>query len=132
MDPSITLLKAASRYGNISVEANPSVERINELISTAQINLLVTFQDTGLKLKLLNSLFTGRHVVVNPMMLAGSGLDNLCHIADTPEKMMEICRTLMDNPFSSDVLEERRRLLFPVFSNEYQAERLIEMICGRK
>jgi hypothetical protein len=132
MDPSTALLKAASRFGNISVEANPSVERINELISTAQINLLVTFQDTGLKLKLLNSLFTGRHVVVNSMMLAGSGLDDLCRIADTPEKMLTICGELMEKQFSSDVLEERRKLLFPVFSNDYQANRLIEMVCGRK
>ncbi|MDR2916877.1 MAG: glycosyltransferase [Tannerella sp.] len=128
MDPSSALLKAASRYSHITVEANPSVGRINELISTAQINLLVTFQDTGLKLKLLNSLFTGRHVVVNPMMLAGSGLDALCHIADTPEKMIEKCRELMNTPFSTDILEKRRKLLFPVFSNEYQAKRLIEMI----
>ena len=132
MDPSATLLKAASRYSNVSVEANPSLERINELIRTAQINLLVTFQDTGLKLKLLNSLFTGRHIVVNPMMLAGSGLDNLCHIADTAEGMTHLCCSLMDTPFSIEALEERRKLLFPVFSNEYQAKRLIEMICGRK
>ncbi|MDR0573172.1 MAG: glycosyltransferase [Tannerella sp.] len=128
MDPSSTLLKAASRYGNITVEANPSVGRINELISTAQINLLVTFQDTGLKLKLLNSLFAGRHVVANSMMLAGSGLDALCHIADAPEKMIEKCNELMNIPFSTDILDERRKLLFPVFSNEYQAKRLIEMI----
>ncbi len=128
MDPSSTLLKAASRYSNITVEANPSVERINELISTAQINLLVTFQDTGLKLKLLNSLFTGRHVVVNPMMLAGSGLDALCHIADPPEKMIQKCHELMNIPFSTDIIKERRKLLFPVFSNEYQAKRLIGMI----
>jgi len=128
MDPSPSLIKAASRYENISIEANPTVERINDLISTAQINLLVTFQDTGLKLKLLNSLFKGRHVVVNSMMLAGSGLDDLCHTADTPEKMIEICRELMDKPFSTDILDERRKLLFPVFSDEYQAKRLIKML----
>ena len=132
MNPSATLLKAASRYDNIFVEANPSIERINELICTAQINLLVTFQETGLKLKLLNSLFAGRHVVVNPMMLAGSGLNDLCHIADTAEKMTDICRELMNESFSVDILEERRKLLFPIFSNEYQAKRLIGMICGRK
>jgi hypothetical protein len=128
MNPSNALLKAASRYDHIAVEANPSVGRINELIRTAQVNLLVTFQDTGLKLKLLNSLFTGRHVVVNPMMLAGSGLDELCHIAATPDKMISVCRELMKTPFSADILEERRKLLFPVFSNEYQAKRLIDMI----
>ena len=128
MNPSASLLKAASRYNNVLVEANPSVGRINELISTAQINLLVTFQDTGLKLKLLNSLFTGRHVVVNPMMLAGSGLEALCHIADTSQKMIEMACELMKTPFFADTLAMRRKLLFPVFSNEYQAQKLIEMI----
>jgi len=128
MNPTGRLLKAVSRYDNITVEANPSVERINELIQTAQINLLVTFQDTGLKLKLLNSLFSGRHVVVNPMMLAGSGLDALCLVADMSEKMVELCRKQMEIPFSPDVLEKRRKLLFPDFSNGFQAKRLIEMI----
>ena len=132
MNPSATLLKAASRYENISVEANPSVEKINELICAAQINLLVTFQDTGLKLKLLNSLFAGRYVVVNQMMLAGSGLDDLCFIADTAGKMIDTCHELMIEPFTNKILEQRRKLLFPFFSNEYQAKRLIEMICGRK
>ena len=132
MNPSVMLQKAASRYNNILIEKNPSVEKINELISVAQINLMVTFQGTGLKLKLLNSLFAGRHVVVNSMMLTGSGLDSLCHIADDDEKMIEICRKLMNEPFSADTLDERRKLLFPVFSNEYQAKKLIEMICGRK
>ena len=128
MNPSTRLLKAAFRYDNITVEANPSVEQINERIRTAQINLLVTFQDTGLKLKLLNSLFAGRHVAVNPMMLVGSGLDELCHIADTPEKMIEVCRELLITPFSTAMLEKRRKLLFPVFSNQYQAKRIVEMI----
>ena len=128
MDPSPKLLRTASRYGNVTVEANPSEGKINELIQTAQINLLVTFQDTGLKLKLLNSLFSGRHVVVNPMMLAGSGLDELCHIAGTPEKMIEKCRELMTIPFTTDIVTKRRKLLFPFFSNEYQAGRIVKMI----
>ena len=128
MNPSVRLQKTASRYDHITVEANPAVEQINERIRTAQINLLVTFQDTGLKLKLLNSLFSGRHVVVNPMMLAGSGLDDLCYIADTSTKMIETCCELMRSPFTNDILEQRRKLLYPVFSNGFQAKKLVEMI----
>ncbi|MDR2774499.1 MAG: glycosyltransferase [Tannerella sp.] len=128
MNPSEALLKAASRYDHITVEANPSAGRMNELIHTAQINLLATFQDTGLKLKLLMSLFAGRHVVVNPMMLAGSGLDELCHIAATPDEMIDTCRKLMKKPFSPDISEERRERLFPAFSDVYQVKKLIRMI----
>ena len=128
MSPAAVLTKAASRYDNITIVSNPSVETIDELIHTAQINLLMTFQDTGLKLKLLNSLFAGRHVVVNPMILAGSGLDELCHIADTSEKMIEICNELLKKPFTTDLCEKRQKLLYPDFSNEIQAEKIIEMI----
>jgi len=128
MNPSPKLFKAISRYENITIEANPSAERINTLIQTAQINLLVTFQDTGLKLKLLNSLFAGRHVVVNPMMLAGSGLDDLCTIAETSKQIIGKCRELMAVPFTAEHIEKRRSALFPFFSDDYQAGRIIEMI----
>jgi hypothetical protein len=128
MNPSKKLLKAASRHENIKIEANPSVERINELIRTAQINLLVTFQDTGLKIKLLNSLFTGHYVVVNPMMPAGSGLDELCSISCNREEMIKTCKDLMRKSFTEDDLELRQKLLFPAFSNKYQANRLVEML----
>jgi glycosyltransferase involved in cell wall biosynthesis len=131
MNPPATLLNAARPYPNITVEANPSVEHIHDLIRQAQINLLVTFQDTGLKLKLLNSLFIGRHTVVNSPMLRGSGLDSLCFTADTPGEMIRLCRELMQQPFTSDCIQKRRALLFPTFSDEYQGRRLCGMIYGR-
>ncbi len=126
------MLKKASLHSNISVEANPDSQRMSHLIYEAQIHVLVTFQDTGLKLKLLNSLFAGRHVVVNSMMLAGSGLDALCHIADTPDEMISVCRRLMKEPFSSTEIERRNQLLFPMYSNIYQAKKLIEIIYGNE
>jgi hypothetical protein len=128
MDPPPALLKAAALHPNIAVEANPSVERIRTLIREAQINVLVTFQDTGLKLKLLNSLFAGRHTVVNSLMLTGSGLEPLCSVADTPDEMIRTCRRLMQTPFSTDALRERTNRLFPVFSDNHQAQRLIALI----
>jgi len=128
MDPPPVLLKAAALHPNITVEANPTVERIQALIHEAQINVLVTFQDTGLKLKLLNSLFAGRHTVVNSLMLAGSGLEPLCSVAETPGEMIRTCNQLMLTPFSTDALRERTNRLFPIFSDKHQAQRLIAMI----
>ncbi|MDR1601823.1 MAG: glycosyltransferase family 1 protein [Tannerella sp.] len=128
MNPPSTLLDAAKPYPNITIEANPFAEHIHDLIREAQINLLVTFQDTGLKLKLLNSLFIGRHTVVNSLMLTGSGLDSLCFTANTPDEMICLCNELMHKPFSSDCIQKRHTLLFPAFSDEYQGRRLSEMI----
>ena len=132
MDPPSELLKAASPYPHIRIEANPSEERMNRLIREAQIHVLITFQDTGLKLKLLNSLFAGRHIVVNRLMTNGSGLEHLCHIADTPDELVRTCRELLDKPLSPELLEQRQTQLYPLYSNRYQGERLKHMLYDKE
>ena len=52
MNPTRLIREAAAPYPHIKVEANPSKERMDALIHNAQIHMLITFQDTGLKLKL--------------------------------------------------------------------------------
>ncbi|MDL2310161.1 hypothetical protein LJC39_03485 [Parabacteroides sp. OttesenSCG-928-B22] len=128
MDPSPRLILAASRYANIEIKANPSADEMDDLVGNAQVQLLITFQDTGLKLKLLNSLFQGRFVVVNKLMLSGSGLDNLCVVADKPEEMVSVCERLMNIPITEEVIESRRKVLFPAYSNKHLAERLVQLI----
>lgn len=128
MNPSKLIAEAAAPYPNIKIEANPNAKRMEELIANAQIHMLITFQDTGLKLKLLNSLFAGRHLLVNSMMLAGSGLDSLCHIGNNPDELISECDRLMDKSFDNDEIDNRKRLLFPAFSNIEQGKRLYEMI----
>lgn len=128
MNPSSVLINAAKPYSNIRIEANPSNEKMSTLIEEAQIHALVTFQDTGLKLKLLNSLFAGRHVLVNSLMLAGSGLDSLCHQADTAEEMVSQCNKLMQIPFDQAEISRRKEKLFPTYGNNFQAQRLFDMI----
>ncbi|MBP3519464.1 MAG: glycosyltransferase [Parabacteroides sp.] len=132
MDPPASLSKAAAPYPNIHIEANPPEERMSRLIHDAQIHILITFQATGLKLKLLNSLFAGRHTVVNRLMISGSGLDQLCHIADTPDEMIRICRELMQTDLTPEQVEQRRKFLYPTYSNQYQGKRLKTFIYGNK
>ncbi len=128
MNPPECLYKAAGPYKNIQIEANPSAARMKELIRKAQVHALVTFQPTGLKLKLLNSLFAGRHLLVNPLMLNGSGLDSLCTIAETEADLQDKCIELLQTPFDQKQIELRRKLLFPQFSNKPQAERLYKIL----
>jgi hypothetical protein len=128
MGPSRRILEAARPYPQITVEADPSGERMNQLIREAQVHLLVTFQDTGLKLKLLHSLFSGRHIVVNRLMLAGSGLDPLCRIADTPEELIAACKQLFDQPVTPEMIDRRKTFLLPAYSNAHQAQCLYRML----
>ena len=130
MNPPPSLLKAAAPFPNIHIEANPTEELMSELIHEAQVHALVTFQATGLKLKLLNSLFAGRHTMVNSMMVTGSGLEQLCHIANTPEGMIRTCRELMQTEINPESVEQRSNALYPTYSNQYQGERLNNFIYG--
>lgn len=128
MNPSDQLKKVVARYPRIRLEANPDEERMQELISQAQIHLLWTDQPTGLKLKLLNSLFSGRHIVANDLMLVGTGLDSLCHIAQNAEEAQSLCQQLMKEPFSPDELKYREIQLSSLYSPINQAKTLCDLI----
>ena len=127
LKPTKRLEKIISNYPTIELIANPDEAKMAALIQDVQVHVMVTFQGTGLKLKLLNTLFAGRHVLVNQLMLEGSGLDKLCHISDNSTEQIKICNKLMKIPFNQSDISEREKILFPQFSNKEQAKRLSEL-----
>lgn len=130
MKPQKRITGLASRYPNIRVVPNPGDAELFNLIRTARVNILVTFQATGLKLKLLNTLYNGRHCLVNPPMLNGTGLDDLCHIASSPEEIRRKLDQLEHLPFDSAEAEKRMEILGNNYSNARNAERMIRLISG--
>lgn len=130
MNPPNWLKDAAATYPNIKIEVNPSNELMDYLTHEAQVHLLVTFQATGLKLKLLNSLFAGRYTIVNQKMVVGSGLDSLCQIANTPEEMIQTCNKLMEIPITKEQILNRKDSLFPTYLNKHQGKHLFHLIYG--
>lgn len=114
MNPPEALVRCVARYEHITLVPNPSAEEMAHLIAQAQIHVLYTEQATGLKLKLLGALYAGRHVVVNPAMVAGSGLDALCHVAEDAEAMRHLCTQLMACPMTQEDLAVRHERLAPL------------------
>lgn len=100
---------------------------MNHLIEKAAANLLVTFQPTGLKLKLLNALFHGGHCIVNSKMLFGTGLDKACLIADTPQAMARAVETALNEPFDQAKRTERIQLL-KAYDNEKNIHVLSDLL----
>lgn len=131
MNPPKRITALADKHENISVVANPDDETLFSLIRNAQVNMLVTFQATGLKLKLLNTLYNGRHCLVNRAMLSGTGLESLCHIAETPEELILKLNELISRPFDEEEGLKRKRLLEIAYSNSFNADRLIEAVFER-
>ncbi len=128
LNPSESLRKLVSDFPDTELIANPSQAQMEALIRNAQINVLVTFQATGLKLKLLNTLYIGRWLLVNPAMLAGTGLESLCEIAETAGEMKKKIFTLFNTEFEQQQLLKRTELLQKRFSDQVNADKLINEI----
>lgn len=78
------LVDEANTKERVMLVPDPSAEEMSRLLRNASVNVLVTFQPTGIKLKLLNSLtHSYGHCVANREMLHSTHLDELCHQADT-------------------------------------------------
>lgn len=126
-DPSKKLVEWLNKYDGVELVPNPDEEKLHELISNAQINILLTFQSTGLKLKLLHSLFSGRHCIVNPMMVEGTGLEEECHVVTTSDLAVRMVKLLMGTPFTENDILKRKKLLAG-YSNRENSEKIIRLL----
>lgn len=108
MNPPERLVALAAENQNVELIPNPDDSTMQHLIRNAQVNVLVTAQPTGLKLKLLNALFNGRHCLVNSKMIDGLNINDLCVVADSADEFVETIGTLMTMPFNSEDVEKRR------------------------
>jgi Tat protein secretion system quality control protein TatD with DNase activity len=125
--PSKELLEAAAKFSHIRIKANINTQEIDELIRNAQINVLPTFQATGIKLKLLAALFNGRHCIVNTPMVANTGLETLCSVKDEASEITAAIEMFFDQPFNMEELKKREELLSGSFSNEKNVKKLLEL-----
>ncbi|HOA37471.1 MAG: glycosyltransferase family 4 protein [Bacteroidetes bacterium] len=124
-NPSAHLQRVAHLCCHTCLIADPQERQLNDLIQKAQINILPSFNETGVKLKLLNALFNGRHCIVNDAAIEGTPLGPLCHVAETPAAMQRIVMQLYHMPFAEEEIRLRRKILESCFNNEENAQKLI-------
>ena len=127
-NPSPLIYKTVGKYSNISVVPNPDEATMQSLITNAQVLILVTSLPTGLKLKLLNSIYAGRHCLVNSAMVAGTQLDKLCTVANTPDEQLAALQSLMQTPFTEEDIQRRSALLGNLYSNQSNARKILSRI----
>ena len=128
LNPSDKLVKLAEKHPNVTLMANPDDAEMIDLLRQAQVNILVTNQPTGLKLKLLNALYNGRLCLVNEDMVRGTSLEGLCVVADEPEQMIAEIKRLMEEDFTEEDIDERDAQMRQLYDNESNARKIIEAI----
>jgi hypothetical protein len=101
---------------------NPSEHEMNDLIKKAQVNILPSFNRTGVKLKLLNAIFNGRHCLVNKAGIIGSGIEPLCEMAETAEDFTIKIKQLFYQDFTESMLQDRTKILKETYDNQKNVE----------
>ena len=127
-NPSGRLQKLTENKEHICLIANPADDEMRDLISKAQINVLPSFNETGIKLKLINALFNGRHCVVNEAAVEDTGLDSACHTGTTANAIKEIIIQLYHLPFTPEEKLIRHKILCSMYDNKLNAEKLIALL----
>lgn len=126
-NPHHTIISLAQRQSNIELIANPSFDLMQELIINAQIHIVHSFSPQGMKLKLLNVLYNGRHCICNSAIVQNTGLEHLCTVANDSESMIQLIVDLMQQPFDNTNIRIRKDTL-SLYSNELQVEKLIKFL----
>jgi len=103
----------AQRYKHVILRANPESREMHDLIANAQVAVLPTFRDTGLKMQFLIALYRSRHVLVNTPMIEHTGLESLCTVKNQPVAMANTIHRLFKVPFDKTIKAKRRKLFLP-------------------
>lgn len=126
--PSTRLQTKARKYKNISIVDTPNDINMQLLIENAQLHVLPSFNNTGVKLKLLNALFNGRYCLVNEAGIAGSTLEGLCSVANDTNSFKENVTILFDKPFTEKEMQHRSTALKILYNNEANAQKFIALL----
>lgn len=106
--------------------ADPTTEQMEEIVRNAHVQVLPAFSISGIRLKLLHSLFNGRFCLVNPMMTANTGLESLCIHAETAEDFKKRISEIFRIELKQAEIDRRQKVLNERYSNLKNAELLMD------
>ena len=122
-----SLCKKIAPYKNITFTKITHQAQAEELLADAHLNVMLTFQATGIKLKLINTLFAGRFCITNTPMIKDTGLESLCFSADSVLAFRNLVVTFKEKPFTSELSAQRQKLLTDFIPTK-NAQKLIDLI----
>ena len=127
-NPSARLLNSVNKNSNVTIETNIQRADLLNLINNAQINILPTSQSTGIKLKLINTLYNGRHCIVNSKMITDKILEECCIVADSAEEMKKAVLENANREMNKNNIVRRTKILENNYSNKTNADNLISIV----
>lgn len=122
------LLKRINSFKNVEYIKVETNEQLETLIIEAHVHLLFSFQNSGTKLKIINALFKGRHIICNRNMIDDDKALALCHVYNEQSDLLDLIDTLFELPFG--ITEERESYLMANYNDLITAQKLKLAIFG--
>lgn len=123
-NPSRRLQQLIHQSKDACLAANPATDEMQDLIKKAHINILPSFNNTGVKLKLLNALFAGRHCITNQQAVKSTGLEHCCHEAESAADIKQAIGKLLQQEFMASMIAERASVLAGIYDNKENVDKL--------
>jgi hypothetical protein len=126
--PSAALKRLAHSRPHTCIVEDPSARELDDLVRRAQVHVLPSFSETGVKFKLLNAVFAGRHVVADERMVRGTALGASCRVTEGAEGFRREVASLFRTRFREEDILGREALLARRYSDARHADWLISWI----
>jgi hypothetical protein len=124
-------LRKLCYLNDISLIADPSTKKMDQLIQEAHIHVLYTENSSGIKLKLLSCLYSSGHVLVNPKMVQGTPLSDLCTIYEDAKDLKMHFLGLRNSSLNKEEFEKRKTYIQKLFNTNKNCD-LIRVILDRE
>ncbi|MET0760416.1 MAG: hypothetical protein ABWZ56_08340 [Flavobacterium sp.] len=111
---------------NVSFVSIENQEHLNQLLEEAHLNVMLSFQQSGTKLKLINSLYKSRFCIINRNMVDDENVRNLCEMAESKAEFINVVNRLKNQPYLDN--NRREKVLFEVLDDSKNAKKLMEFI----
>ena len=121
-----SLTKKCEKLKNVRYEVIRNQEHLDQLSENAHINVMMSFQESGTKLKAVNALFKSRHCIINKNMLDDNRLRDLCELVESRDDFVEVIESLKSKPYEG--YKQRSLVLDEVLNDHKNAQKLYDFI----
>lgn len=120
--------KKISAIENISLTPIQTTENLHRLLEGAHANILLSYQNSGTKVKLFNTLYNSRFVIINENITDDPVLLSLCLYGSDRSQIRQQIIAAAEKDY--DASESRKKSLEEVHSDRIKAEEMIKTIFG--
>lgn len=129
LNPTKEIKTLVSSNKDIKLISNPDKLEMDNLIKYAHINILITFQDTGIKLKLINALSKGNgFCIVNDKMLSEPSLKEICIEANSAKEIVNAINSAFCKQVEEKEIIKRKNFITNLYDNNTNAKKIIKAV----